>query len=60
MMDEVVPFPSFEWKRTETTHMNCRFARVDHSGRVPLMLLLFKSLQGIDEQSAMLVALMST
>ena len=60
MMDEVVPFPSFEWKRTEITHICCRFIRLDHSGRVPLMLLLFKYLQGIDEQSALLVAIMST
>ena len=60
MMDEVVPFPSFEWKRTEITHISCRFVRVDHSGRVPLIWLSFKYLQGIDEQSAMIVAIMFT
>ena len=49
MMDEVVPFPSFEWKRTETTHMSSRLIRLGHCGRVPLIWLAFKYLQGIDE-----------
>jgi hypothetical protein len=55
--DEVI---LFEWKRTETTHMPCRFVRLDHSGIVPLNLLLKQDLQGINQQSAVLVALMYT
>ena len=45
-----------ELKRIVTTHKDCRLARWDHSGRDPMIWLLFKYLRAIDEQSPLLVA----
>ena len=48
-MSRMVFFSPFEWKRTESTHMYFRLVRLGHSGRDPLIWLLDKYLQGIDE-----------